>query len=165
MSNRRSGLPRKSFLFTMHPTQYFEKHSRRLVDPGQPIQTRLQMAVDVKDSLEIAHITAEHLKFLKCYFPASSASLLHITKSLFIDYPEHKLRNILVEILDVPVNPSNRSFKIITKNPLAVMFLFQLYSRLVQTNIPHLLSVMISAISVPQPENVPSHLRPQFIEL
>ena len=63
------------------------------------------------------------------------------------------------------LNPSTRSFKIITESPLVVMFLFQLYSRLVQTNIPHLLPLMVAAISVPGPENVPSHLKPQFIEL
>ena len=229
------------------------------------------MVVEVRDSLEIAH-TAEYLNFLKCYFPAFSVILLQITKPQLVDNPEHKLRNIVVEILNrlphsevlrpfvqdllkvamqvlttdneengliciriifdllrnfrptlenevqpfldfvckiyqvfrftvshffdnvkmeevkvkpvetsassdqssltpvAPVgngqlNPSTRSFKIITESPLVVMFLFQLYSRLVQTNIPHLLPLMVAAISVPGPENVPSHLKPQFIEL
>lgn len=63
------------------------------------------------------------------------------------------------------LNPSTRSFKIITESPLVVMFLFQLYSRLVQTNIPTLLPLMVAAISVPGPANVPSHLKPHFIEL
>ncbi|CDY29210.1 BnaA06g25470D [Brassica napus] len=255
----------------MSPIQNFEQHSRRLVDPDLPIQTRLEMVVEVRDSLEIAH-TAEYLNFLKCYFPAFSVILLQITKPQFVDNPEHKLRNIVVEILNrlphsevlrpfvqdllkvamqvlttdneengliciriifdllrnfrptlenevqpfldfvckiyqvfrftvshffdnvkveevkvkpvetsassdqssltpvAPVgngqlNPSTRSFKIITESPLVVMFLFQLYSRLVQTNIPHLLPLMVAAISVPGPENVPSHLKPQFIEL
>ncbi|RID59278.1 hypothetical protein BRARA_F02519 [Brassica rapa] len=255
----------------MSPIQNFEQHSRRLVDPDLPIQTRLEMVVEVRDSLEIAH-TAEYLNFMKCYFPAFSVILLQITKPQFVDNPEHKLRNIVVEILNrlphsevlrpfvqdllkvamqvlttdneengliciriifdllrnfrptlenevqpfldfvckiyqvfrftvshffdnvkveevkvkpvetsassdqssltpvAPVgngqlNPSTRSFKIITESPLVVMFLFQLYSRLVQTNIPHLLPLMVAAISVPGPENVPSHLKPQFIEL
>lgn len=63
------------------------------------------------------------------------------------------------------LNPSTRSFKIITESPLVVMFLFQLYSRLVQTNIPHLLPLMVAAISVPGPEKVPPHMKGHFIEL
>ena len=46
-----------------------------------------------------------------------------------------------------------------------VMFLFQLYSRLVQTNIPHLLPLMVAAISVPGPGKVPPHLKGHFIEV
>ncbi|GMI76973.1 hypothetical protein like AT2G17930 [Hibiscus trionum] len=255
----------------MSPIQNFEQHSRHLVEPDLPIQTRLQMAMEVKDSLEIAH-TAEYLNFLKCYFRAFSVILLQVTKPQFTDNPEHKLRNIVLEILNrLPhsevlrpfvqdllkvamqvlttdneengficiriifdllrnfrptlenevqpfldfvckiyqnfrltvghffdnaavgievdmkpmdtssfsdqgitssgyvgngqLNPSTRSFKIVTESPLVVMFLFQLYSRLVQTNIPHLLPLMVAAISVQGPENVPTHLKTQFIEL
>ncbi|XP_040962395.1 transformation/transcription domain-associated protein [Gossypium hirsutum] len=255
----------------MSPIQNFEQHSRHLVEPDLPIQTRLQMAMEVRDSLEIAH-TAEYLNFLKCYFRAFSVVLLQITKPQSTDNPEHKLRNIVVEILNrLPhsevlrpfvqdllkvamqvlttdneengficiriifdllrnfrptlenevqpfldfvckiyqnfrltvshffdnatvgmevdmkpmdtssvsdqgitpsgyvgngqLNPSTRSFKIVTESPLVVMFLFQLYSRLVQTNIPHLLPLMVAAISVPGPEKVPPHLKTQFIEL
>ncbi|KAM6591803.1 hypothetical protein CsatA_014408 [Cannabis sativa] len=253
----------------MSPIQNFEQHSRHLVDPELPIQTRLQMAMEVRDSLEIAH-TAEYLNFLKCYFRAFSVILLQITKPQFVDNPEHKLRNVVVEILNrlphsevlrpfvqellkvalqvlttdneenalisvriifdllrnfrptleaevqpfldfvckiyqnfkstvshffdnvavvgedikpmdtsssdlsIPssgysgsgqLNPSSRSFKIITESPLVVLFLFQLYSRLVQTNIPHLLPLMVAAISVPGPEKVPSHLKTHFVDL
>ncbi|XP_044463478.1 transformation/transcription domain-associated protein-like isoform X2 [Mangifera indica] len=255
----------------MSPIQNFEQHSRRLVEPDLQIQVRLQMAMEVRDSLEIAH-TAEYLNFLKWYFRAFSVILLQITKPQFQDNPEHKLRNIVVEILNrlphsevlrpfvqdllkvamqvlttdneengliciriifdllrnfrptlenevqpfldfvckiyqnfrltvshffengaagvedvkpvntstssdqgitgaggytgtVQLNPSSRSFKIITESPLVVMFLFQLYSRLVQTNIPHLLPLMVAAISVPGPEKVPPHLKSHFIEL
>lgn len=63
------------------------------------------------------------------------------------------------------LNPSTRSFKIVTECPLVVMFLFQLYSRLVQHNIPQLLPLMVSAISVPGPEKVPLYLKIHFIEL
>ncbi|KAJ6378431.1 hypothetical protein OIU78_028637 [Salix suchowensis] len=254
----------------MSPIQNFELHSRLLVEPDLPIQMRLQYAMEVRDSLEIAH-TAEYLNFLKCYFRAFSVILLQITKPQFIDNPEHKLRNIVVEILnrlphsevlrpfvqdllkvamqvlttdneengliciriifdllrtfrptlenevqpfldfvckiyqnfrmttshffdntsvaveDVKpmdistssdqgllsaghvgngqLNPSTRSFKIVTESPLVVMFLFQLYSRLVQTNIPHLLPLMVAAISVPGPDKVPPRLKTNFIEL
>ncbi|KAA8531972.1 hypothetical protein F0562_006886 [Nyssa sinensis] len=270
----------------MSPIQNFEQHSRHLVEPDIAIQTRLQMAMEVRDSLEITH-TGEYLNFLKCYFRAFSAILYQITKPQFTDNPEHKLRNIIVEILNrlphsevlrpfvqellkvamhvlttdneengliciriifdllrnfrptlenevqpfldfvckiyqnfrltvshffengaaVPpapsssisastssltglggddvkpgemsdqvtlssgyvgagqLNSSTRSFKIVTESPLVVMFLFQLYSRLVQTNIPHLLPLMVAAISVPGPEKVPPHLKTHFIEL
>lgn len=255
----------------MSPVQNFEQHSRNLIDPDLTIQARLQMAMEVRDSLEIAH-TAEYLNFLKCYFRAFSVVLLQITKPQFVDNPEHKLRNIVVEILNrLPhsevlrpfvqdllkvalqvltadneenalisvriifdllrnfrptleaevqpfldfvckiyqnfkatvshffeggnvvgeevkpmvdtsssdqslssgsgyagssqLNPSSRSFKIITESPLVVLFLFQLYNRLVQTNIPHLLPLMVAAISVPGPEKVPPHLKNHFIEL
>ncbi|KAL3583843.1 hypothetical protein D5086_014904 [Populus alba] len=50
------------------------------------------------------------------------------------------------------LNPSTRSFKIVTESPLVVIFLFQLYSRLLKTNIPHLLPLMVVAISVPSPD-------------
>ncbi|CAK9320740.1 unnamed protein product [Citrullus colocynthis] len=253
----------------MSPIQNFEQHSRHLVEPELSIQTRLQMATEVRDSLEIAH-TPEYLNFLKCYFRAFSVILLKITKPQFTDSHEHKLRNIVVEILNrlphsevlrpfvqdllkvamqvlttdneengliciriifdllrnfrptlenevqpfldfvckiyqnfkltvshffentaagvedtkpmdvstssdqsmnsgctgtVQLNPSTRSFKIVTESPLVVMFLFQLYSRLVQTNIPLLLPLMVSAISVPGPEKVPPSLKTHFIEL
>ncbi|GKV51280.1 hypothetical protein SLEP1_g57947 [Rubroshorea leprosula] len=253
----------------MSPIQNFEHHSRGLIESDLTIQFRLQMAMEVRDSLEIAH-TSEYLNFLKCYFRAFSVILLQITKPQFIDNQEHKLRNIVVEILnrlphsevlrpfvqdllkvamqvlttdneengliciriifdllrnfrpslenevqpfldfvckiyqnfrltvshffengavgvveDVKpmdisteqaltgtghtgngqLNPSTRSFKIVTESPLVVMFLFQLYTRLVQTNIPHLLPLMVAAISVPGPEKVPPHLKTHFIEL
>lgn len=246
--------------------------------------------MEVRDSLEIAH-TSEYLNFLKCYFRAFSMILTQMTKPQMTENVEHKLRNVVVDILnrlphsevlrpfvqdllkvslqvltqdnednalvairiifdllrnfrptletevqpfldfvgaiylnfpstvsfffsnssvsgdgnsvmppsggsgsipgsaisvggdegnvglDVPgvsvvpyigagqLNPSTRSFKIVTESPLVVMFLFQLYSKLVQTNIPYLLPRMVAAISVPGPEKVPSHLKNQFVDL
>ncbi|KAJ4961477.1 hypothetical protein NE237_021387 [Protea cynaroides] len=249
----------------MSPIQNFEQHARHLIDPELSISARLQMAMEVRDSLEIAH-TAEYLNFLKCYFRAFSMILTQLTTPQLADNPEHKLRNVIVEILNrLPhsevlrpfvqdllkvalhvltldneenglvciriifdllrnfrpslenevqpfldfvckiyqnfratvsyffddgaggednkllsgsgqlasgyigvvqqLNPSTRSFKIVTESPLVVMFLFQLYGRLVQTNIPHLLPLMVAAISVPGPEKVPSHSKNHFIEL
>ncbi|KAL2497630.1 inositol or phosphatidylinositol kinase [Abeliophyllum distichum] len=270
----------------MRPVQNFEQHARHLIEPELSIQARLQMAMEVRDSLEICH-TGEYLNFLKCYFRAFSAILYHITKPQFVDNSEHKLRNIIIEILNrlphsevlrpfvqellkvamhvlttdneengliciriifdllrnfrptlenevqpfldfvckiyqnfratvsyffesgavvapppmvastsgsvgssfsgddvkmmevdqmglpsssaggaaVQLNPSTRSFKVVTESPLVGMFLFQLYGRLVQTNIPHLLPLMVAAISVQGPEKVPAHLKTHFIEL
>ncbi|XP_076887806.1 uncharacterized protein LOC143538050 [Bidens hawaiensis] len=268
----------------MSPIQNFEQQSRLLMEPDLPIQNRLQMAMEVRDSLEITH-TGEYLNFLKCYFRPFSVILYQITKPQFTDNPEHKLRNVIIEILsrlphsevlrpfvqellkvamhvlttdneengliciriifdllrnfrpnqetevqpfldfvckiyqnfrhtvthffesgalvapstppssmsslpslgseDIKpmeisdqvgsstasstgsgqLNPSTRSFKIVTESPLVVMFLFQLYNRLVQTNIPQLLPLMVTAISVPGPDKVPPHLKTHFTEL
>lgn len=65
------------------------------------------------------------------------------------------------------LNPSTKSFKIVTEIPLVVMFLFQLYTKLVQTNIPFLLPLMVTAISLPGPdkEKLPPHLKQHFLEL
>ncbi|XP_008795100.2 transformation/transcription domain-associated protein-like [Phoenix dactylifera] len=280
----------------MAPILNYEQHAQRLVEPELPVQLRLQMVMEVRDSLEIAH-TSEYLNFLKCYFRAFSVILTHLTKPQFTESAEHKLRNVVVEILNrlphsevlrpfvqdllklslqvlthdnednalisiriifdllrnfrptveaevqpfldfvgtiyrnfpstvshffsnnnnnnsplpapslssssgpaaaapasssaaaaddggldeapgsgggpgvVPyvgagqLNPSTRSFKIVTESPLVVMFLFQLYTKLVQTNIPYLLPLMVTAISIPGPDKVPSHLKTQFVEL
>lgn len=235
------------------------------------------MAMEVRDSLEITH-TSDYLNFLRCYFRAFSTILLQRTTPQLCDNTEHKLRNVIVEILNrLPhsevlrpfvqdllkvamnvltadneengliciriifdllrnfrpsletevqpfldfvcriyqnfrstvtyffepstcgigggggdgggggggedskpgllldgsggsatggqLNPSTRSFKIVTESPLVVMFLFQLYGRLVQTNIPSLLPLMVAAISVPGPEKVPPQSKNHFIEL
>lgn len=63
------------------------------------------------------------------------------------------------------LNPSTRSFKVVTECPLIVMFLFQLYPRYVQTNIPLLLPLMVNAISITGPSQVPPNLKNAFAEL
>ncbi|RRT53488.1 hypothetical protein B296_00049840, partial [Ensete ventricosum] len=291
----------------MAPILNYEQHAQRLIEPDlrTPVQARLQMVMEVRDSLEIAH-TSEYLNFLKCYFRAFSVILTQLTSPQTTESAEHKLRNVVVEILnrlphsevlrpfvqdllklslavltrdnednalisiriifdllrnfrptveaevqpfldfvcniyrnfpatvshifnsqnnpnppstssssvvtaispsppppplppsshpigsrgddggglDVPpgissssvgssttytaagqLNPSTSSFKIVTESPLVVMFLFQLYTKLVQTNIPYLLPLMVSAISIPGPDKVSNNLKTQFIEL
>eukprot|EP01018_Ginkgo_biloba_P025932 Gb_02840 [translate_table: standard] len=63
------------------------------------------------------------------------------------------------------LNPSTCSFKIVTECPLIVMFIFQLYSCYVQTNVPVLLPLMVNAISIPGPQHVPLNLKYHFVEL
>lgn len=63
------------------------------------------------------------------------------------------------------LNPSTRSFKTVTECPLIVMFLFQLYPRYVQSNISILLPLMVTAISIPGPQQVPPNLKNQYTEL
>ncbi|KAK3127876.1 hypothetical protein QOZ80_7AG0579590 [Eleusine coracana subsp. coracana] len=228
--------------------------------------------MEVRDSLEMTH-TPDYLNFLRCYFRAFSAILTNYTKPQGTENAEHKLRNVVIEILnrlphsevlrpfvqdllklslrvltqdnednallairivfdllrnfrptveaevqpfldfvvniyrnfpntvtyffdnpnananmsaampiqhldptvDAPgtmtvpgggqLNPSARSFKIVTESPLVVMFLFQLYAKLVQTNIPFLLPLMVSAISIKGPDKVPPHLKTPFNDL
>ncbi|WVZ66880.1 hypothetical protein U9M48_016041 [Paspalum notatum var. saurae] len=249
-----------------------EQHSQRLQEPDLPVQVRLQLAMEVRDSLEMTH-TPDYLNFLRCYFRGFSAILTTYTKPQATENSEHKLRNVVIEILnrlphsevlrpfvldllklslrvltqdnednallairivfdllrnfrptveaevqpfldfvvsiyhnfastvayffdnpntsasmaasmsiqhldptaDAPgamqmpgggqLNPSTRSFKVVTESPLVVMFLFQLYSKLVQTNIPHLLPLMVQAISIKGPDKVPPHLKTPFNDL
>jgi transformation/transcription domain-associated protein len=63
------------------------------------------------------------------------------------------------------LNPSTRSFKVVTECPLIVMFLFQLYPRYVPQNIPVLLPLMVSAIGITGPTEVPPTLKNVYAEL
>lgn len=63
------------------------------------------------------------------------------------------------------LNPSTRSFKVVTECPLIVMFLFQLYPRYVPTNIPALLPLMVNAIAITGPSEVAPNLKNVFAEL
>ncbi|XP_042425801.1 transformation/transcription domain-associated protein-like [Zingiber officinale] len=281
----------------MAPILNYEQHAQRLIEPDLPLQVRLQMVMEVRDSLEIAH-TSEYLNFLRCYFRAFSVILTQLTSPQTTESVEHKLRYVVVEILnrlphsevlrpfvqdllklslavltndnedngfisvriifdllrnfrptveaevqpfldfvlsiyhnfpatvahifnsnnnanpsssgssvtspsplplppshllgsrgddggglDAPsgnggiggvvvpyagagqLNPSTRSFKIVTESPLTVMFLFQLYPKLVQTNVPYLLPLLVSAIAITGPEKVSNNQKPQFVEL
>lgn len=249
-----------------------ELHSQKLLEPDLPVQVRLQLVMEVRDSLEMTH-TPDYLNFLRCYFRAFSAILSTFTTPQGTENAEHKLRNVVIEILnrlphsevlrpfvqdllklslrvltqdnednallairivfdllrnfrptveaevqpfldfvvaiyrnfkstvkhffdnpnasanvvpavtnqhldsigDAPgmlavpgggqLNPSAQSFKIVTESPLVVMFLFQLYAKLVQTNIPFLLPLMVDAIAENGPDKVPPHLKTPFVEL
>ena len=63
------------------------------------------------------------------------------------------------------LNPSTRSFKVVTECPLIVMFLFQLYPRYVPQNIPVLLPLMVSAIGITGPTEVAPTLKNVYAEL
>uniref|UniRef100_A0A7I4F837 Non-specific serine/threonine protein kinase n=1 Tax=Physcomitrium patens TaxID=3218 RepID=A0A7I4F837_PHYPA len=255
----------------MIPIANFEQHARRFLEQDLSMQNRLTLATEVRDSIEIVH-TSEYLNFLKSYFVVFSNLLTKITKPQATDNVEHKLRNVVIEILnrlphsevlrlfvqdllklsmhvlacdneengliclriifdlhknfrpalepdvqqfldfvreiyqnfratvtyffeessapDVQLaaahhnlgymgqmrspaggpmsgqlNQSTRSFKVVTECPLIVMFLFQLYPRYVPTNIPLLLPLMVSAIGIPGPTEVPPTLKNVYAEL
>ena len=63
------------------------------------MQNRYQLATEVRDSLDIVH-SSEYLNFLKSYFRVFSSILLQHTKPQGTDSAEHKLRNVIIEILN-----------------------------------------------------------------
>ena len=63
------------------------------------MQNRHQLAIEVRDTLEIVH-TSEYPNFLKSYFRVFSALLTQHTKPQTTDSIEHKLRNVIIEILN-----------------------------------------------------------------
>ncbi|CAI5993061.1 unnamed protein product [Closterium sp. NIES-65] len=62
----------------MIPISDFDQHARRLIDPDQTPLQRLQLATEVRDSIEIAH-TAEYGNFLRAYFHVFVAVLRQLT--------------------------------------------------------------------------------------
>ena len=63
------------------------------------MQNRHQLAIEVRDTIEIVH-TSEYLNFLKSYFRVFSTLLTQHTKPQTTDSIEHKLRNVIIEILN-----------------------------------------------------------------
>ena len=63
--------------------------------------------------------------------------------------------------------PASRSFRVITDAPLIVMFIFQLYPRLMTVHMPALLPAMVDAVALQGPayDKLPLHLRPAYAEL
>ncbi|EMS56975.1 hypothetical protein TRIUR3_08968 [Triticum urartu] len=76
-----------------------EMHSQKLFEPDLPVQVRLQLVMEVRDSLEMTH-TPDYLNFLRCYFRAFSAILSTYTSPQATENAEHKLRNVVIEILN-----------------------------------------------------------------
>ena len=62
------------------------------------MQVRYQLAKEVRANLDIVH-TPDYLNFLKSYFRVFSAILTQLTKPQATDSVEHKLRNVIIEIL------------------------------------------------------------------
>jgi transformation/transcription domain-associated protein len=254
----------------MIPIANFEQHAHKFLETDLPMQSRLALATEVRDSIEIVH-TSEYLNFLKSYFRVFYQLLTQVTKAQNTDSVEHKLRNVVIEILNrlphsevirpfvqdllklsmhvltsdneengliclriifdlhknfrpalepevqpfldfvqkiyqnfkstvtyffddtsvadaqlaaaqhnmgylgqrpptggpMPgqLNPSTRSFKVVTECPLIVMFLFQLYPRYVPSNIPALLPLMVNAISITGVREGAPNLKNVFAEL
>jgi transformation/transcription domain-associated protein len=72
-------------------------------------QLKLQLVSEIRDNLEVVH-TAEYANFLKFLFPVFYNALRQGTPQLQ-DGPEHKIRNVLLEILNrLPNNEALRPF-------------------------------------------------------
>jgi transformation/transcription domain-associated protein len=77
----------------------FERHAPKFIDPAVSLKDKLQLATEeVRDKIEIVH-TSEYQNFLKAYFPVFQQLLLE-TKPQSTETVEHKLRNVLLEILN-----------------------------------------------------------------
>lgn len=63
--------------------------------------------------------------------------------------------------------PASRSFRVITDAPLIVMFIFQLYPRLMTVHTPALLPAMVDAVAFqgPEADTLQPHLRAAYAEL
>eukprot|EP00249_Psilotum_nudum_P026051 c31416_g1_i1 orf=3-176(-) len=58
----------------MIPVQNLEQHARKFLESDLSMQSRYQLATEVRDSIEIVH-TSEYLNFLKSFFRVFSTVL------------------------------------------------------------------------------------------
>eukprot|EP00899_Mesostigma_viride_P026573 jgi/Mesvir1/70/Mv13673-RA.2 len=82
----------------MSPISDVEAHAHKLIDPAVPISAKIQVATEVRDSIELTH-PSEYANFLTAYFKVV-CQLLRSTQPVFVDNYEHRLRNVLLEILN-----------------------------------------------------------------
>lgn len=66
--------------------------------PGAAAEQRLALVQEVRESIELVH-TAEYANFLRVFFPPFVQLLQTLPPSL-ADNPQHKLRNMLLEVLN-----------------------------------------------------------------
>ena len=71
------------------------------------VQQRQLLVTETRDSIEIVH-TSEYVNFLRHLFPAF-CKLLAEGRPQFTEGPEHKIRNMLLEVLNrLPNNETLR---------------------------------------------------------
>lgn len=76
----------------------FEAYARKFLDPTTNSNTKLQLATEIRDNIEIVH-TAEYRNFLQYLFPVFY-NVLRQGQPQFNDGPDQKIRNIILEILN-----------------------------------------------------------------
>ena len=86
-------------------------------------------------------------------------------KVMPIDTSSSDLSMSIGHVCSRQLNPSSCSFKIITETSPVVLLLCHMFSRIVRTNIPNFLPLMVAAILVPDPEKVSPHLETHFIDM
>jgi transformation/transcription domain-associated protein len=65
---------------------------------GADVKTRLRVVTQIREAIEIVH-TAEYDNFLRYLLPVF-AQALRDGRPVFVDGEEHKIRNVLLEILN-----------------------------------------------------------------
>ena len=69
------------------------------MESTKDVKERLQLAVEVRDAIEVVNSSSEYPKFIAAFMPALTA-VLESTPAQLSDGPEHKLRNTTLEILN-----------------------------------------------------------------
>eukprot|EP00898_Chlorokybus_atmophyticus_P003741 jgi/Chlat1/4368/Chrsp29S04524 len=94
----------------MVPPNSYEAHAQRLLDPNMPIPQRLQAATEIRDIIEVVH-TSEYPNFLSSFCRPVCQLLMKTSPQKTAENLEHKLRNVLLEILNrLPHNEVLRPF-------------------------------------------------------
>lgn len=85
-------------LTTMLTVDRFQEHCTKLIDPNISAEARKDLAVEVRDSIELVH-SQEYSTFLAHFLPAFSTILTSLTVPQCFDNNVHKTRAIILEIL------------------------------------------------------------------
>ncbi|KAK9459333.1 uncharacterized protein V1516DRAFT_508906 [Lipomyces oligophaga] len=86
-------------------------YAQRLSDASSDLKTRLSVAIDLRDSLELFQAQQEYPRFLDKVMPVLISMLETIPTSFLTVAPEQKLRNCLLEIIHrLPANEAFRPF-------------------------------------------------------
>lgn len=82
----------------------FESHCARLVDPATPLETRKELAMEIRDSIDLYN-PQDYQTFLNFFLPAFKTVLNQVTRPQPVDNTTHRLRALILEILGrFPVN-------------------------------------------------------------
>ncbi|PXF39940.1 Transcription-associated protein 1 [Gracilariopsis chorda] len=77
----------------------FEVHCARLVDPGTPLETRKELATEIRDSIDLYNLQ-DYQSFLNIFLPAFKTVLNQLTRPQQVDNTTHRLRALILEILN-----------------------------------------------------------------
>ncbi|KAJ3404672.1 hypothetical protein HDU80_002517 [Chytriomyces hyalinus] len=87
-----------------------ERYSESLMDPRIDTAIKFKIASEIRYSIEIVH-TPEYPRFLTYFIPAFSHVLTEMPPAFLNSSPEHKLRNVILEIFHrLPLTESLRTY-------------------------------------------------------
>lgn len=102
----------------------FEQYARQFVSISGDVEERLKLATEIRDNIEIVH-TPEYANFLKYLFPVFYNILRQGQAQVGDAGPQHKLRNVILEILSRL--PNNEQLKSVVSNLLKLaMYLLEM---------------------------------------